>query len=148
MKLSIRTLALPLVAFGLLLAGCDSGGDDDGPSIEGNWEIMGSDFDANGGRYLEITSSTFTKYITTPSEVSCSEVARFDADAFDIVEQNGDAYTLEEQESGTTVTTVTLEIVREGSELTVRELEGNIIGYEEAAVYEPADVDPSECLNE
>ena len=124
MKFSVQLLALLL--FGFLLVRCDSsGGNDDGLPVEGTWEEVA---DQETPLYLEITSESFTQYETySPHEC-------YFVDNSEIVEKDGNNYTLRSEDKDTTITVM---MTVDGNELTVE--------YPNSAlVYEETNVDPSE----
>ena len=121
MKFSVQLLALLL--FGFLLVSCDSsGGNDDGLPVEGTWEQVG---DQETPIYLEITSESVTEYESHYGE--CYSVS-----SSEIIERDGNNYTLREDGNATTVM-----MTVDGNELTVVQSSGD------ALVYEETNVDPS-----
>ena len=123
MKFSVQLLALLL--FGFLLVSCDSsGGNDDGLPVEGTWERVAEEISL----YLEITSESVTQYVkTAPGDC-------YDVFNREIVERDGNSYTLRYEDGDTTTVMMTVD----GNELTVQ------YPKSEERVYEETNVDPSE----
>jgi hypothetical protein len=125
MKLSTRFLALPLLVFGLLLSGCDSNGGNDELPVSGTWERV-----ENKTSYLEITSDTFTEHYYQGN--GC-----YDEEFSEIVERDGNTYTLDKRGREDTFT-VTMTV--EGDVLTVNTDSGifaeSSVDFEESSVSE------------
>jgi hypothetical protein len=95
-----RLLALPLLVFALLLAGCDSGGGDDEPAINGTWRSV-----SDNAVYFRIDLPDFEAYLDTGDcyAYDQSELEQVSGDTYSIVGQD-ETFTLEVEDDVLTVT--------------------------------------------
>jgi hypothetical protein len=94
-------LALPLLVFALLLAGCDSGGGDDEPAINGTWQSV-SDIAVD---FIRIDLPDFEAYLDTGDcyAYEQSELEQVSGDTYSVVGQDENA-TIEVDDDVLTIT--------------------------------------------
>ena len=86
MRTLTRLAALPLLVFGLLLSGCDSGGGDDEPAINGTWQGISD----NAVDFIRIDLPDFEVYSDTGDCYSYeqSELEQVSGDTYSFVDQD------------------------------------------------------------